>query len=377
MSKNKNGTVAVLDQPTLNVADFDAIDVDVLVAESESAPIVVNVNAAPSEEAAKVEALVQTFDSVFASDPLRDEWRAFGEKGRELSDPRDMAPESVAFGAMLYNLQCREKNLTPTNYDRAKVMAKGKTVLSLCGCAESFNRPNEIIGIFFVARLDRSVPGEEGKPRSFIGEQIDAEWFGGNISREVLRVLVRCIDRVSKKDENDVFDYKPGMESVSREMIIRLRKKELSVAQVGALIDYHEKRIAQEKEHAARSVMSIEQIKALDAQGIAAKKEANLSKLRQLVRDAQQHAVKECGHGQDALRDFMANQGVIPPSGRPTPRELAETMTPGEAKALVQALVQLYVTRPDRLQVFKALYATCKAVVDQMKAAQEPVRKTA
>jgi hypothetical protein len=44
-------------------------------------------------------------------------------------------------------------------------MAKGKHVLSLCGCAESFNRPNEIIGIYFVARLDRSVPGEDGKLR--------------------------------------------------------------------------------------------------------------------------------------------------------------------------------------------------------------------
>ena len=340
-------------------------------------PIEVNVNAAPSEEASKVEALVQTFDSVFANDPLRDEWRQFGEKGRELSDPRDMAPESVAFGAMLYGLQMLEKNLKPTSYDRAKVMAKGKTVLSLCGCAESFNRPNEIIGIYFVARLDRSVPGEEGKPRSFIGESVDAEWFGGNISREVLRVLVRCIDRVSKKNENDVFEYKPGMESVSREMILRLRKNELSVSQVGALIDYHEKRLAQEKEHAARSVMSAEQIKALDAQGVAAKKEGNLSKLRQLVRDAQQHAVKECGHGQDAFRDFMANQGVIPGSTRPTPRELAESMTPGEAKALVQELVKLYTVRPDRLHVFKALYATCKAVVDQMKAAQEPVRKSA
>jgi hypothetical protein len=43
----------------------------------------------------------------------------------------------------------------------------------------------------------------------------------------------------------------------------------------------------------------------------------------------------------------------------------------------VQQLVQLYTTRPDRLQVFKALYATCKSVVDQMKsAAQEPLRKT-
>ena len=157
------------------MADFDSIDVDALIADSESETIEINVNAAPSEEVAKVEALVPTFDALYAADPLREEWLAFGEKGRELSDPRDMAPESVQFGAMLYNLQCKEKSLTPTSYDRAKVMAKGKTVLSLCGCAESFNRPNEIIGIYFVARLDRSVPGEEGKPRSYFGERIDAE----------------------------------------------------------------------------------------------------------------------------------------------------------------------------------------------------------
>ena len=80
MTKNKNGTVAVLDAPTLSVADFDSIDVDALIAESESAPIEVNVNAAPSEEVAKVEALVPTFDSLYAADPLREEWRAFGEK---------------------------------------------------------------------------------------------------------------------------------------------------------------------------------------------------------------------------------------------------------------------------------------------------------
>ena len=49
--------------------------------EQRGGPIEVNVNAAPSEEASKVEALVQTFDSVFANDPLRDEWRQFGEKG--------------------------------------------------------------------------------------------------------------------------------------------------------------------------------------------------------------------------------------------------------------------------------------------------------
>jgi hypothetical protein len=79
------------------------------------------------------------------------------------------------------------------------------------------------------------------------------------------------------------------------------------------------------------------------------------------------------GHGQETFRDFMANPGAIPPIARLTPRELAESMTPREAKSLVRELVGLYVTRPDRLQVFKALYATCKAVADQMKsAAQEP-----
>ena len=38
--------------------------------------------------------------------------------------------------------------------------------------------------------------------------------------------------------------------------------------------------------------MSAEQINALDAPGVAAKKESNLSKLRQLVRDAQDLAPK-------------------------------------------------------------------------------------
>ena len=46
-------------------------------------------------------------------------------------------------------------------------------------------------------------------------------------------------------------------------------------------------------------------------------------------------------------------------------------MTPGDAKALVQELIKLYATKPDRLQVFKVLHNTCKAVVAQIKSAQE------
>ena len=46
-------------------------------------------------------------------------------------------------------------------------------------------------------------------------------------------------------------------------------------------------------------------------------------------------------------------------------------MTPGDAKALVQALIDLYPTQPDRLQVFKALNATCRAVVEKLRRPRE------
>jgi hypothetical protein len=45
--------------------------------------------------------------------------------------------------------------------------------------------------------------------------------------------------------------------------------------------------------------------------------------------------------------------------------------SPGDAKALVQELIKLYPTKPDRIHVFKVLYATCKSVVEQLKSAQE------
>jgi hypothetical protein len=68
----------------------------------------------------------------------------------------------------------------------------------------------------------------------------------------------------------------------------------------------------------------------------------------------------------------LANKGVIPPATFPTPAEIAARLTPGDAKALVQELLKLYPTRPDRLQVFKVLHVTCKAVVEQIKKSAQP-----
>ena len=75
------------------------------------------------------------------------------------------------------------------------------------------------------------------------------------------------------------------------------------------------------------------------------------------------------------LRDFLANKGVIPAASFPTPAEIAAHLTPGDAKSLVQELIKLYPTRPDRLQVFKVLHATCRAVVEQIKSARESTAK--
>ncbi len=99
--------------------------------------------------------------------------------------------------------------------------------------------------------------------------------------------------------------------------------------------------------------------------------QAALTDLATQALTMQKFAAEELKKGGAELKEFLANRGVIPAEKFITPAEYAAQMTPGDAKALVQALITLYPTKPDRLQVFKALHATCKAVVEQIKSAQE------
>jgi hypothetical protein len=70
--------------------------------------------------------------------------------------------------------------------------------------------------------------------------------------------------------------------------------------------------------------------------------------------------------GKEDLRDLLANMQVIPPVTI-TPQEYARITTPGDAKALVQELIKLYPTDRKRLDVFKVLLHTCRAIAEQIK----------
>src|SRR5262249_5896125 len=155
-----------------------------------------------------------------------------------------------------------------------------------------------------------------------------------------------------------------------REWIKRLRNGELSIRMVEKLVDARKKQLADERKAAKYQGLTPDEIASIES----AEKNATLqSKLTELGSHAlilQKFAAQELKKGGSELRDFLANKGIIPPVKFITPQEYAAQMTPGDAKALVQELIRLYSTRPDRLVVFKALYGTCKAIVEQLKSAQ-------
>jgi len=384
-----NGSVAVLDKPvgaavldaatevderiviSEGIEQFDSID-DLATLVNESAP------AKALDEAAQVENSIESFEQAFKGDPLATKYKAFGEEGKRLYDPADMAAEYVHLGAMGYNLMIDEKNVRPAAYDRARTVKKLENALRLCDVPESFCKPQEILAIYWVVRLDQSItPENEGEVRSFRGE-ISADWFGGNISTKAIRSLARLISRASKKDEIDVWEYVPGMEAFSRQMVRRLRNNEISVRQLDALIEFQKQRIENERQAFARSLMTAEQKKAADDKAASREQEAKHSKLRGLINAVQDYAVDELKQSKEQIRDLLVVKGVIPPPPQLTVKAFAEIMTPGDAKGLVQSLVELYPTKPDRLMVLKALYSEVNNVVKQMKeAAQQSEQRKA
>ena len=77
---------------------------------------------------------------------------------------------------------------------------------------EYYVKPQEMVSVFWVVRLDLSKPAEaEGEPRTFYDvSELLTDWLGGNLSIGVLRVLEKCISRTSKNDELDVWEYRDG-----------------------------------------------------------------------------------------------------------------------------------------------------------------------
>jgi hypothetical protein len=275
-----------------------------------------------------------TFDSVFANDPLADQYRALGTEAKAVVDPANAAPRYVALGALCDAIMAAERKRDPENYSRPAVIQKCAQALELCDVPESLVRPNEMIAAYWLAKLDRSNPGPRCEPRSFASSDVSADWFGGRITFGAIRVLARCIDRVSGQNELDTYEFKPGHEASCREWIIRLRNGQLSVRQVTALVKTHRKAVKYNLRSDKYRGLSADEIASIEAgiRGPRARK-------------------------RDARMSF------------PSPSEMAARLTPADAKAMVQSLVKL----PDRLAVFETLFATCKAFAAQLKASRDSV----
>jgi hypothetical protein len=374
-SKKQEQNVPVnLPATQLTLVNFDDLD------EIESEETTPARSEQPSEPAAveteeQVLATVETFDSAFVNDPCKQDYLDFGNDVKAGIDPSDLAVKFVGYGLRAYNIMVKERNIAPGAYDRAKIMKKFETALRLCNVSESMVKPQEITAVFWLARLDRSIPGAEGEARTFDSGEPELAWFGGNITLSTLRVLSKCIERASRSDELDVWEFKDGFESHVREWIKRLRDGFLSLRQVETLIQHRKKTLGNERKAQKYQGLNANEIASLEAAEKNASLQAKLSELGSLALAVQKFAAEELKKSPADVRDFLANKGIIPPDRYPTPAEIAAHLTPGDAKALVQELIKQYPVKPDRLVVFKTIRQTCNIVVEQLKSAQEGAKK--
>jgi hypothetical protein len=377
MAKQKQEPTPAVDTPAtqltlVNFEDLESIETeDSTPAQSEQ----------PSEPAAveteeQVLATVETFDSAFVNDPCKQDYLDFATEVKSGVDTTDMAVKFVGYGLRASNIMVKVRNTAPNAYDRAAIMKRFETALRLCNVPESMVKPQEIVALYWLARLDRSTTGAEGEARTFTVDETSADWFGGNITLSTLRVLAKCIDRASKNDELDVWEFKDGFEHQVREWLNRLRQGFLSLRQVETLIQHRKKTLANERKAVKFAGLNADEIASIEAAEKNASLQSRLTELGSMAIGVQKFAAEELKKSPAEVRDFLANKGIIPPDRFPTPAEIAAHLTPGDAKAIVQELIKQYEVKPDRLVVFKTIRQTCNNVVAQIKAsAQEGTKK--
>jgi hypothetical protein len=279
----------------------------------------------------------ETFDEAFAGDPLADRYREFAARVIDAVDPTSLGRRYVELGRLGADLLAEEHRLDPGGYDRARATAKLADALRLSGVPESMVKPQEIIGVFWVAKLDRSIPGGRCRPRSFTGDDIPDDWYGDGVRLSALRLLVTCIGRASKSDEPDAWEYKPGFEPLSREILARLRAGDLSTQAITAMIRAR-------REHMAGGGTPAD-----------ASRSAALARLATLADSLKKLAAAGLGKSPAQVRDFLETRGVIPASPTLTMPALARVLSPADARVLIQELACLAASDPTRAAVIRSL----------------------
>jgi hypothetical protein len=373
MAKQRNSAITT-GQATvqLHLIDFDAVDA----LEAQAPEVEQSAAQADPRFTTETEVLqtVPEYDAVYADDPLAAEVKQLALDVKAETDSVDKAVRFVSFGARARAIMIKRHNIAPGAYSRKKAIELFQTQFALCNVPTSV-KVQEMIAVYMLVQLVRSIPGGEGEPRSMPSDEPSADWFGGNLTESVLRVLVKCTHKVSGDKELDVWEFNQGYEANVRDWVSRLRNGHLSVRQVIALIEHRGKVIEAEASAAKWAGLTQQERESLQDSEANKQREAVLRKLGAKALDLQEFAATELKQGKEALRDFLISKQIIPPVTL-MPAELAARLTPGDAKALVQELIKQYPTHPDRMKTFKALYQTCAAVVKEVKSAQsQPAAK--
>jgi hypothetical protein len=329
------------------------------------------------ESEADALASVKSLDDALATNPLKDDLIAYAKACKEYSDPTDSLPTCIAIAAMLYNFMCKKHNLAPSSYKRADAIKEAEYVQSLVGCdkADKSIAPREQLSIFWLVKLVRSTEIDENGLRSYAKDLPPAEWYGGNLSKNVLRELDDCIEKQSGQDEQDIWEFKVGFEGPVREWVNRLRDGELSVTKVRALIKRQHAILAKQAEDARNAGKTAAEIAEAKDSEVRQQHETKLRHLGSMVQTVAKYAREETGKNKDDLQDYLRNVGVIP--GRETMVQLAERMTPGDAKLLVQTLANAAKKDASRRDVVITLIQSCNVVVQQLRSAQNKQQRVA
>lgn len=356
-------TTTLSDAIVADIDDLAPITIERGIVTSDVQPVA---DSTPYPTEAEALAAAVPFDQEFSAldDDGRTQLRAIGSEAHDLIVNPSAAARYVKLGAMIHNFLVYRFNALPAKYDRAAALKLVDTTLRIFGVPESF-RADHLLAIFHLVKVERSTKDETGLV-TYANDAASSDWFGGNISYRVLYLLRGLISRTSEKNAIDCWWYVDGLgvEQAVHAAVERLRKGELSFAQVKVIVAYHQDRIAAEAKAKADAGKTAKQLEDAETRRLQKEHDAKFTKLNGIMNDAQAFAADELAMDKDGLTAHLVNRGVIANQyGRPNMAALAWVITPGEAKEFIQSLEARYMVDPSRRPVMDAIRDTMMEIV--------------
>ena len=306
-----------------------------------------------------------TWDSLFKSDdPLLDKYRRLGQIMKDATDPLSKLVKYLECGMLCVDIHISEYNLNPSNYARKDVMPKLVNACRLSGVPASLNKPNEFIRIYELWQLIESKPGAAGETRVKFHPTMDnaPDFAIGQLTHGACRELIVCLENLTKDGkELDVWEFKAGWEERVRSWVKRLQDGSLSIVSLKAVIAYQEK---------VMDNAYLDGLSPIDLQDEMFRRESDATdkakkKAISLAKGLRKHMIDVLNWTPIRAREMLIECAVIPRDSVPGSGQIpaiATNMTPGDAKALVQALASLTGAKPDRQIILDVLTKEINAI---------------